>query len=417
MVAAMMVAMGANAQKVAKVTSVDGVKFDKTAVMAATNFDKPARSLKGIKRAPASGIFGTRVATENYLGKDVFQAFGVTIEEANEVIDGETYNVKICNFWEEGTTLYGIFNEEENTLRIPNQLIWTDTSLEGLGYSDATKTYGPLEIINIDGDGKVSEEDLLFEYDEDLNVFTFDGDQTTAYYIYADGVDGDGEEVGGWTYSYDVTMSPYNGVMSFSTTSARFMTRDPREGSSWGYGELPINYEDWESSVQINGFLGSGCITVGVNNTDNTAFINMHQPLSGSSYGSDQGLMQLVGVVQDEEAGTISWSADVESIQGEVYRDVTVDDRQADAITFYGVDPETNYYTYNEYFIPLTEGQGYWMGGWFCALDLVLYKDAAAITDVKSDAQKTNKTFNLMGQQVQNAKGLVIRNGKKVVLK
>ena len=115
----------------------------------------------------------------------------------------------------------------------------------------------------------------------------------------------------------------------------------------------------------------------------------------------------------------ISIDATIESINGEYYKDVVIEEKPCDFICFYGVD-ENNYYTYNEYFIPLTEGQSYWLGGWFCALDLILYKDdSTGINEISSASKNTTgKTYNVMGQQVgANAKGLLIRDGKKFVVK
>lgn len=410
-----MMATMASGQVLVKNEKINGMKFDKTAVMAADQFAKPAQ-VKHSRRAAADKMFGNRIATELGTDGETYQSFPLSMESCNVEEDGVVYNVKINDFWMEGTTLYGIFDEEAGTLTIPNQLIWSETSLEGLGYSDATKTYGPLEIVNINGEDKVTEDDLLLLYDADENTFSFDGDQTAAYYIYADGVTAENEEVGGWTYAYEVNILPYNGIMDFSTTATKFQTREPREGSSWGYGEMNINYQDWGSSVQINGFLGSGCISIGYGE-DNTATMMMHQPLSTDKYPGDAGYMQLIGVVQNDD-NTISFGPDVESISGEVFRDVTIDGVQADVIRFYGVD-ENNKYTYNEYFIPLTADQKYWMGGWFCALELVLYKDEvdlSGINDVKT-ATTAGKTFNLMGQQVEGAKGLLIRDGKKFIKK
>lgn len=420
---ALFVAVGASAQKTAKNVSLNGTKFDKTAVMSSCQFGQnvTSKKFKVAKRAAVGDLYGTYVATETGTDETTLNCFSVTLEEANFEEEGITYNVKIKDFWSEGTECYGIFDPEDNTLKIPSLMtIWADENLQDLGYSEATKTYGPLVIINIDAEDKVDVEgDIVFIYDEEEGTFTFDDNSTSAYYIYALGKTAEGEDVGGWTYAYDVSFAPYNGVMSFSTTSARFMTKEPREGSNWGYGELPINYEDWDTSFQINGFLKSGSISIGVNADDKTATMMMHQPLSTDNYGEGEGHMELCGVALDKEQGMISIDATIESINGEYYKDVAIEEKPCDFICFYGVD-ENNYYTYNEYFIPLTEGQSYWMGGWFCALDLTLYKDdSTGINEISSASKNTTgKTYNVMGQQVgANAKGLLIRDGKKFVIK
>ena len=420
-IAAFVVALSASAQKTFKKANLNGLKFDKTSVMASMQYEKPASaSFKTARRAAVGSLYGSYVASELSLDEETYECFAVTFEEANLTEDGVTYNVKIKDFWMKGTELYGVFDEANNTLRIPNQLIWANESLEGLGYTEATKTFGPLEILNINGED-VNENDLLFEYNPEEGVFTFDESQSTAYYIYADGKTSDGEDVGGWTYASEVRIAPYNGVMSFNTTAEPFQTQAPREGSNWGYGEMPINFEDWDTSYTINGFLGSGCVSVGYDAINGTATMAMHQPLSTDNYGEGQGYMQLFGVVVNAEEGTISFDKNVENMNGDYYPNVLVDGRPADVIMFYGVDEEQKVYTYNEYFIPLTEGdEPYWMGGYFCRLDITFYKDGGAgINETKTNGQKGNsRTFNLMGQQVSaNAKGLVIRDGKQLINK
>mgnify|MGYP006935955895 CR=1 FL=1 len=425
-VAALFVAIGVNAQKVAKEVSLNGMKFDKTSVMTSSQFGQnfTSKKFKAAKRAAAAdGIYDAYVATETGTDEETLNCFSVTLEQADLTEEGVTYNVKIKDFWSEGTETYGIFNPEDNTLKIPSCMtIWADESLEGLGYSASTKTYGPLIIINIDAEDNVdSEGDIVFVYNEEDGTFSFDDTKTSAYYIYALGKDADGEEIGGWTYAFDVTMSPYNGVMSFSTTAAKFQTQAPREGSSWGYGELPINYEDWGTSVQINGFLKSGSISIGISEAEGTAIMMMHQPLSTDYFGADEGKMELCGVAVDDVEGTISIDATVESMNGFYLKDMTLNDETpVDVIMFYQTDDE-GYYTYNEYFIPLTEGQNYWMGGWFCALDVIMYKDDASgvIAPKATTAAATdNKVYTIDGKLVDsNYRGLVIKNGKKMIQK
>lgn len=415
-VAALFVAVGADAQKVAMKSELVGSKFDKNAVMASEKYEKAPVSKKIVKRAAAlNDIFGTFCATQLAADNETYESFSVTFEAANETVNEVACNVKISDFGMEGTTCYGVYNEEEGTLRIPNQIIWADASLEALGYSSTTATYGPLEILNVDADDQVTTGDIVLI--EDDGKFYFDDTETSLYYIYADGLDS------GWDYGSDVTIAPYNGVMSFSTTATKFQTQAPKEGSSWGYGEMDINYEDWGSSVQINGFLGSGCITIGYGE-NNTASIATGQRLSSTNYGTSDApaYMVITGVILNEEEGTISIDENgtVQQISGDVIKDVEIDGRPADVIRFYGVD-ENNYYTYNEYFIPLDENQKYWMGGYFCALDFILFKDGASGINAITTANNTNKTskiFNLAGQQVgKNYKGIVVENGVKKIQK
>lgn len=422
-VAALFVALGADAQTLTKKDVLKKLKFDKTTVMEAKKKDilAPTTGKRSIKRAAIGDIFGTFCASQIAPDKETPECFSVTFEAANETVDGVTYNVKINDFWNEGTTCYGIYNEADGTLRIPNQLIWADVSLEGLGYVEKTKTYGPLEIINIDANDQVSEEDIVLVYDEEDGSFSFDDSKTSAYFIYADGVDEKGEDVGGWTYAYDVRIAPYNGEMSFYTTASKFITTPSSTGSSWGFGEMPVNYQDWGSSVVINGFLGTGSISIGFSGDE--AVLEMGQPLSYGGYGQDEGNMCMTGVIQYEEGGQgkikIDEEGTVTSMKGEIFRDVEYGGRPADVIRFFGVDDE-GHITWEEYFCPLTKGQGYWMGGFFADLQVVMYKDGGTgITAPKATTDtKSTTLYDLQGRVVDGSyKGIVISNGKKMVVK
>ena len=56
--------------------------------------------------------------------------------------------------------------------------------------------------------------------------------------------------------------------------------------------------------------------------------------------------------------------------------------------------------------------------GWCCNTWLETDAPATGISNVKTNAKNSVKTYNLMGQEVNpSAKGLIIRDGKKLINK
>ena len=423
---ALLVAASASAQQLNKVDIQKNVSLENMTAKSVKALDKHTLGNNtAAKKAQAKAIknmytawMGTELATD----ENVTNAFEMSMEEVNvKDEEGNIYNVQIKDFWQEGTTMLGIYDAEAGTLRIPAQDICESTT--DLGY---TNDYGPLTILSLrsDEDNSVGFELVFVE-----NEGTFElADSLAGYYIYAFEFEGEGGQKGtGWTYAWDVRLAKMNGIMDFRTTAKNFQTTEPKEGSSWAGGTYPINFQDWDISIQINGFpsradgMRGGCVTIDLND-DGTATMMMGQQLSDYYYGEGKGYMRLVGVAQDEE-GYINIDPTVESITGEYHKDIEVTTEiKGDVIAFYTVDEE-GYYATNEYICPLNDSQEYWIGGYFCGLEFDLFPFYLSDVDGISDNHvtleqrlKNTKTYNLMGQQVNRkeaGKGLLIRDGKK----
>jgi hypothetical protein len=64
------------------------------------------------------------------------------------------------------------------------------------------------------------------------------------------------------------------------------------------------------------------------------------------------------------------------------------------------------------------ETGAYWWGEARNVYIAIPNAEPAGISNVKTNAKNTVKTYNLMGQEVNaNAKGLIIRDGKKLINK
>ena len=416
--AAVLLSASVSAQSISRVNAIaNGNQMVKDAKMASTMVEAPqAMAAKKIAKATSTdNIFGGYLQIELAYDESISTSQPISMEAANvEDSEGNTYNVQVNDFWKTGTVMYGNYNETTGELIVPIQIIAQST--KALGY---TNEYGALQIYGIKGSGYVSTGDIVFK--ENNGNFEL-VDTLSGYYIYApEYVDEEsGEQGTGWTYAFDARMVRYNGMMSFSTTASEFQTTEPREGSSWAHGEMQVYIDDFETSIVVNGFLGSGCVQIDLYD-DGTCEMEMGQELEATEYPNDCGRMRLIADAQLD--GKIQADLSIEYISGEYVRNVAA--INGDVFRFFGVDEE-GYYTYNNYLMPAAinaDGEGYWMGGHFCAFEFVLYHDDAAGIDEQhmtlEQKLKSAKTYNMLGQRVDRAqtKGLLVRNGQKFLSK
>lgn len=418
--AAVMIAAGANAQNMEN--SIRGQKFDKNAPMISALVDAPAKTMVNapVKARQAKDIFGSHLQIDLASDQTTSQAQGgVTMSETELSQEGYNFNVLIENFWANGTKMYAQYDEATGELRIPSQVVAEST--KSLGY---TNEYGRLEILAINSEDKVSMGDLVFiEQDGKFEL----ADTLKGYYIYA--LDYQDEETGetgaGWSFAFNTKIVDYNGTMSFYTTAKNFQTE---KGDGWKTGELSINYEDLETAIIINGFVGSGCVQIDLYD-DGTCEMEMGQPVSADKYvvnGVDYGMMHICYVDIIDEEGHIGPKEDVEVMEGTYKRNVE-QLNGGTVIYFYEADSEGKV-TKNNYWLPKTNtvGEGkdanyYWMGGYFCVTDFILNApDASGISEktmTRLEKLQSTKTYNMMGQQVdrRTAKGLLVRDGKKYI--
>lgn len=401
LIACAMVAMTANAQKLATVSN-DAIKKVEHAPIATAKLKTPenlqikdfAAQRAIIAKAPAQGdIYGTYIEDsytwideENGLHENstaTLAAYEYTDEETNE-----TFELVSVSMGEGYCNVIGEYNAEEGRLSIP---------VAQLCYNH--ETYGRFVFYGIDMEDNIiqgEEEALTYILDEESGIFMCE-QAGYALWMY-DYVDAEGNEGAWWIVKYDTGLMPQNANSTYYKS----------EDSGWNPYDQPVAVVDNEVSVDIYGVCGFGMMSVEVNE-DLTVTIPCHQPLywAGSQYG---GTFDYIACpVQD---GKISRDYSVDSVTGFISGN-----------KLYFVDPETEQYHYFSIAAPADEEGRAYATGWYTALVVELLNEntflAGIDTPTLEERIKNTKTYNLMGQQVNrdSFKGLMIRDGKKIVKK
>lgn len=372
---------------------------------------RPAKA----KKVETDNIYSEMVCVGCDYNETCYITNYVSFEEANfQDEDGTVYNVQMNGIVSEGTTALGVYDAEAGTLTFPSQVVAESTTPLG-----SSTDYGKVELYGIGLDDYFTDSVVFVKTEAGFEL----AEEYKGCYLYLpDYNNGEGTGLSG---SFYCRLVNENGTMEYYTTGARFMD-NPESTEGWDTGHRKINYEDWETSININGFLGMSCITVDINEDGQTCTILPGQMMDNYNYGEPYNYLCFVCYPPNEE-GYLTRD-DNASLEGEVYKDVTLNDGTECAyyIRFFGVNDEGKI-TNRQYFGGFTSedesGESYWIGGYFCDLELVLEK---GVTDgIKDNPQmridniKNTKTYNMMGQQVdrKNTKGILIRGGKKYIAK
>lgn len=398
LIACAMVAMTANAQKLATVSNADKNMVGR-APISKVNFkmtegltikDMSTLVSKAKAKAPAQAdIYGdyvedcyTWMDDENGLHEDSdakLAAYEYTDEET-----GDTLELVSLSIGDGYCEVIGEYNAEEGKLYIPvGQLCFND------------ETYGRFAYFGIDAEDNIiqgEDEYVTYTLDEETGIFTCDDAGYVVYMV-------DYSEEAGNTYFYIVKYESYfipsNGTMSYVLN----------KGNGWEADSCSVAIEDYETNVNVYGFIRMGMVSLDINE-DLTVTINVPQPLyyGGSSYGvfnlyhcpvTDDGYLEID--YSEKETGGI-----------------------LDGNTIYFADPET--YQYNYYIVIQPEEVGNYWRGYHAKMAITLNNGnflAGIDTPTLEERIKNTKTYNLMGQQVNrdSFKGLMIRDGKKIVKK
>ena len=335
-------------------------------------------------KAPAlSNLDGDYI--EHYLGTGYSQDY--TFTQAGSVStttqDGKKYvQLVMANGY---ATVVGEYDEAAGTITCGSQYVYEDTK----------NGWGRFVIYGIDSEDKLTE-DLSFTVD-DNGVITCD---QAGFYIHMPEYE-DGQYA--WTLGYEWVISPVNGVHSFAVNQNNQGWKD--------ITDVPVSVDDAGFFVDVYNFLSMGYVSMDVND-DCTVSMPVGQPMIPCAYISQSidtsvygEFFILYGTTSEDGE---SWGLDLEAtdIKGKI---------------------EGNTLYFEQLFPVLTlldeESAGYSMG-WFGGVTISLDKDfqiAAGIEDVNNTVEskiKNAKTFNIMGQRVNsNAKGLIIRDGKKFLKK
>lgn len=449
-IAAFFVALGANAQS-KQCTTLDVTKKMslQTRIKSAKsteNADKISKVIKRMQkvkgnRRSASDIEGAYImdgydpygefATPNIFNIEAASG-SITLDLYDEPQTFE-YNVKLTDFGCKGGVIYGYYVEDESGdyIAVPVQVAAEST--KALGYS---KEYGRVAISG----GTSYDPNVGFSYGvpfyldvtEDGLEFsgeTSDGDAITSWIAFLPDYTGDGNL---WDYGFDAEIFLPTAVSSCRSSISYFCTDGTTSG--WGEAVYPIAIEDFGESLVVHNFMGECKIDIR-KNEDGSWGIPAGQRGFDSNNDQDEpyGYYRWVGMYVDNEGYLrTDWEKDV----------LTGFDFAEDGMTgieFYKTehkaawDDEDGHHEEGDYFLdepfwyfnlrsgPDAEGLSYWLGGYLAALYFVNLADGGetGIKNVNGNVnENTTKTFNMLGQEVgKDAKGLLIRDGKKFVVK
>lgn len=431
-VATVMVALGANAQVARVASKTMGYaayqnNFKLENVMVKEYQSPVSKNLTAHRAAPASIEGDYILNADNFDGSfTASTSFTVASQSGTitlDMYDGAPsfeYNVVLNDFSYAGAVVYGKYDAEKGIIEIPVQTIFTHDTYKEIvisgGYRKGEESvgYGKAIILIVNEDGSM-------DIDEDIEE---EGDLPTTGWVsflpnYEDG--------GLWNYGFDIAVLKPNATMSYTTTGKNL----GGNGSSWAKVKKRVNVEDYGTELVVNGFLGLAPVSVIVE--DGTCKIPFGQMMDDHDYEEPYGFMHLVGcyiegnsIGRDPSKEYLNGFVSTDNSGAKVYEFYKTEYKEAwededgkhDAGNYF-IDDDPEYCRY--YAVASNndaDGAAYSMG-WCCntwiETDPV---EGTGISDVKTNAKSTVKTYNLMGQEVNaSAKGLIIRDGKKMLNK
>jgi len=442
-VAALFLALGANAQIRLHAASPETVTKVIPTTVQMTSFSSLPSYVpsvkKHMKKAPVKaegGLAGTYILDYyNWEGDFVTSLQFDLIEETGTItLDADLYeeelsfdyNVKLVGFTNEEAVVYGEYDAEAGEIFIPIQTIINNpsgytTNLGRVILTSATTpddeglSYGYPITLSIGDDGKME-----FSGETDENV------PLAGFYSFL--IDYQKTSEGGYYYldcGFDANVLKPNATMSYSTTGVAF----GNSGSgSWEDVEKRVYVEDWGTEYIIHNFLGMAPISVTIVD-DQKCKIVYGQEIEEYDFSNNKnykavGRMRLVGTSWTDTG--IQRDYDVECLNG--FHDSEL------GLWFYRLveDPETGGHhieqdhtsqEYCPYFTVATDPSGadILSYGFLFGIDFI-YDDSEGTginnMQIVPETAKSTTLYDLQGRVVDGSyKGIVISNGKKMVVK
>lgn len=466
MMAALMVAVGANAQA-RKITGMESCyknlasKMEaKVAAPATANVVSKVNTAKSTTgRRAAADVAGTYILEYANYDRDFTSSSQFTIEAETGTItldqydkDETTgqyptfdYNVKLTDFTTSGGTAYGFYDETASTILIPVQTLFTyESSADAeeqvkspvvfsalvFDKEDNPLVFGYPMLLNLNSDGtiEIDEGDFTEEAQEDAD---FEDAYIGGFWnTMPDYINPNSGYAYSWNYGLDAEIFFPNATMYYTTTGKNL----GGNGSSWSKTNKRVYVEDYGTESVIHNFLGLCPVSVQVDKTAGTCYIPLPQQVDDYNYSEhddsyDYGYMNLVGCVIDgnsimrdytKTALNGFWANEGMDFFKTEYKEAWTDEEGEHEAGNYFVDDDPDYC---RYFAVATKAgeEGAYSMGWCCNLYIEndQDQDPSGIADVKTSAKNViSKTYNLMGQEVNPAaKGIVIRDGKKMLVK
>jgi hypothetical protein len=440
-VAALFVALGANAQakRVVNATKVTAPMTTLTEVAKVPAAEKAIVATAHKKAAPRKAIddiVGDYILEfQNFDGDftasssfEIVAASGTTmvvdVETDEETIDFE-YNVQLNDFTYASAVAYGYYDEAEGTILIPVQTIATNSTygrivLSGVS-SDAD---GPAHLgfdllLDVDADGSIS----LDGEEEAFADAGMPGEYMSGWYSYLpDYADG-----GAWNFGFEIEFYAPNGYVHTQECHIKSGGWSP-----WEYGYHWCAIEDYGTELVVHNFLDLAPITITVDGYNYR--VPIPQQMDDYNLGDEDNpdyyhIWSMDADGNPRESGTIDGVAfvDDDGYQGIRFYSVewsdawTDDDGEHEAGYYNTVHPQ-DYFMVSSTYQP---GQGaYWQGEYrfltiWVSGDIELNIEPTGIKNIQNVSENTNaQMYDLQGRAVDaNFKGVVIKNGKKVVVK
>lgn len=443
-VAAFFVALGANAQA-RKIEKAECIKSMSSQLKANQKFATKVQDFTPVKVAKKNGL--RRIATADILGTYIFEYadFDRTFTESTTfTVESETgtitldqydgnpefeYNVKISGLTDSRAVAYGSYDEESNQLLIPVQTLFTYKASDGTDYGRIVfsalvldkdgepLSYGYPLLLNIYEDGIVEVDAGDFSDDPEMPAGCYLG----GYYNYMP--DYLNPNTGGpyaWSYGADAELFIPNAVISDNEVHI-----ESGAWGNWAWTEHPAYVEDYGEELVVHNFFGLCPISISV--TGDKGSIATPVRVMESDYADEGEEPNYIQIWQwDENLKNI---VNPGAITGTIYAG-----NGAKQIRFYdteykeawtdesGEHEAGNYYIidYTKWFMVHStwgENGAYWWGE-ARYVDITWLTGETGINAISTTSQKSGKTYNVLGQQVSaGAKGLLIRDGKKFVVK
>lgn len=433
-VATFMVALGANAQfarlaQNAKAFDQANLKLEKAMTK---DFHAYEGKTLNSRRAADATIDGEYILNADNFAGDFTESSSFTVTSQTGTISldmydkDETgnyptfeYNVVLNDFSYAGAVVYGNYNAEQGFIEIPVQTIYTHATYKEIvisgGYrsGESNVGYGRSIILLVNEDGSMD----IYEDTEE------EGDIPTSGWVsflpnYEDG--------GLWNYGFDITIVKSNATMTYQTTSAAM----GGTGSGWSRVQKRVNVENYDTEWIVNNFLGLTPVSVTLE-ADNKCHIALGQKMYDYDRDEPYGMYRLVGmsidgqyIVRNYEKTQFNgfWESGYAEFFKTEYKEAWTDeDGTAHNAGYYFVDTEEDYIRYIGVATANDADGAAYVIGYACNISIETDEHAnpTGISETKANSQKTTgKAFNLMGQEVYgNAKGLIIRDGKKFMNK
>jgi hypothetical protein len=440
MVAAVMVALGANAQlkrsvQATKVNAPSAVNFsvEKAPALNITDMAVAHRSGKQVARRAASDIAGSYILDYYNFAGDFCTSSSFTIEAASGTINAHnletdedniefTYNVCLRDFTWKGGVAYAYYDEEAGFIHIPTQSIGRNATYGRIILSAITSVNGePMHVgldinLQIDEDGTIS----IYDAEEELKEAGYaEGEIITGWYSFLPDYE-DGNSA--WNFGVDIELFRTNAYM----TGYEVHIENGNWGA-WTRTEHDICVEDYGTELVVHNFFDLCPISITIEG--DKASIATPVQVEDYNYASDGEEPNYIQIWQ--------WDENFENIvnPGAITGNVGKTKDGSKVIEFYDTeykeawtdeqgDHEAGNYIITDYtkwfMVHSTWGDNgaYWWGE-ARNVYLVMADETQGIAapSVTSENQST-KLYDLQGRAVDsNYKGIVIKNGKKVVVK